>query len=316
MPASRHRSRSPDIACAVIATIGMCGRCRARCRESRAVASRPFISGICTSISTTSKVRPFSRSSACRPLSATVTRCPRRESISSARRWFTGLSSASRMSIGRAVWSRPIRSSSPPPDPAAGPGCRAAPAAARRVPREGTAATPRTCCRPGAARHLERAAHLPHQRGHDGQAQAGAAVAPGGRSVGLRERLEDQRVLVFGDADAGVGDRERDAAGAQRIAGCRHRRAQRSTRSRPACVNLIALPTRFVSTWPMRSASPITTRRQFGRDRRRRSSRPLRRAMHRERLEHGVERGARSSNGDRRRARAVRTRSSRSRACR
>ena len=55
MPASRQRSRSPFIACAVMATMRdvRAGR-RARARGWRAVASKPSISGICTSISTRS----------------------------------------------------------------------------------------------------------------------------------------------------------------------------------------------------------------------------------------------------------------------
>ncbi len=53
MPASRHMSRSPCMAFAVIAT--MRGRSSGRQRaQMRRDASSPSMSGICTSISTTS----------------------------------------------------------------------------------------------------------------------------------------------------------------------------------------------------------------------------------------------------------------------
>ena len=48
------------------------------------------------------------------------------------------------------------------------------------------------------------AAHAFDQPGRDAQAQAGAAVLARRRSVGLLERLEDVRLLVRGNADAGV----------------------------------------------------------------------------------------------------------------
>ena len=61
-----------------------------------AVASKPPISGICTSISTRSKVSRSSAASASRPLLATVTAWPRlREQLRRATRWLTTLSSAS-----------------------------------------------------------------------------------------------------------------------------------------------------------------------------------------------------------------------------
>ena len=62
-----------------------------------------------------------------------------------------------------------------------------------------------------AARHRgggEHAAHRVHQRPADRQAQPGAAEAPGGRAVGLLERLEDAGALGLVDADAGVGHLE------------------------------------------------------------------------------------------------------------
>jgi hypothetical protein len=56
--------------------------------------------------------------------------------------------------------------------------------------------------------HPDPAAHQANQRRRDGQAEAGAAEAARRRPVGLAEGLEDRRVLLFRDADAGVGDRE------------------------------------------------------------------------------------------------------------
>jgi hypothetical protein len=68
------------------------------------VASRPFISGICTSMSTTSNLRPVAdvaTSSAERPLSTAEIRWPRfcNSRVTSLR--FTWLSSATRMRSGR-----------------------------------------------------------------------------------------------------------------------------------------------------------------------------------------------------------------------
>ena len=48
----------------------------------------------------------------------------------------------------------------------------------------------------------------------DREAEAGAAVLAARRAVRLLERLEDQALLVLRDADAGIGDRERDDVGA------------------------------------------------------------------------------------------------------
>ena len=56
IPAARQVSRSPAIARAVMATIGMCSWLVASISRIAAVASRPFISGIWTSIRTTSKL--------------------------------------------------------------------------------------------------------------------------------------------------------------------------------------------------------------------------------------------------------------------
>ena len=59
------------------------------------MASNPPISGICTSISTTSNDCRCIASTASRPLPAITTLCPRRSSRLAASRWLTALSSAS-----------------------------------------------------------------------------------------------------------------------------------------------------------------------------------------------------------------------------
>ncbi len=58
----------------------------------------------------------------------------------------------------------------------------------------------------------DRAAHQPDDAVRDGQAEAGAAEAPRRRAVLLGERLEDEGLLVGGDADAGVVDGEAQRA--------------------------------------------------------------------------------------------------------
>ena len=49
-------------------------------------------------------------------------------------------------------------------------------------------------------------AHQPNEALRDGQAEAGASVLPGRRAVGLREFVEDQRLLALGDPDARVSN--------------------------------------------------------------------------------------------------------------
>ncbi|KAG1319539.1 hypothetical protein G6F63_014689 [Rhizopus arrhizus] len=52
------------------------------------------------------------------------------------------------------------------------------------------------------------------QATHDRQAQAGAAVTAAGAAIGLAECFEDDLQLLAGNADAGIGDFEADAAAA------------------------------------------------------------------------------------------------------
>ena len=73
----------------------------------------------------------------------------------------------------------------------------------------------------------------------DREAEAGAAVLAARAGVGLLERLEDQLLLLGRDADAGVGDHERDRrAGRARAPGdrasSRRSRAARSSTRSPA----------------------------------------------------------------------------------
>lgn len=57
---------------------------------------------------------------------------------------------------------------------------------------------------PGVLFDLNLPAHGVHQLGADGEPQPGATVASGGGAIGLGKGLEDQFLLVFGNADAGV----------------------------------------------------------------------------------------------------------------
>jgi len=58
------------------------------------------------------------------------------------------------------------------------------------------------------ARHGHVSAHHARELARDGQAEAGAAVLPGGRGIGLGELLEQLGLLLRRHADASVGDRE------------------------------------------------------------------------------------------------------------
>ena len=60
----------------------------------------------------------------------------------------------------------------------------------------------------GLALHPDRTAHQLGQAAHDRQAQAGAAVLAGHRTVGLAEGLEQMGQPVGRNADARVRDRE------------------------------------------------------------------------------------------------------------
>src|SRR6185437_6550803 len=82
------------------------------------------------------------------------------------------------------------------------------------------------------ARHaldLDRPAEQAGDLAADRQAEAGAAKFAAGGAVGLLESLEDDAVLVAGDADAGIGDGEGDDI-AREAAGARHTGTEGETR--------------------------------------------------------------------------------------
>ena len=71
----------------------------------------------------------------------------------------------------------------------------------------------------GAADQLNFAAQQLAQLARDGQAQAGAAVLAAGGSIRLPEGLEDESLLLEGNADAAVADRESQGLGGAQPAG-------------------------------------------------------------------------------------------------
>ena len=64
----------------------------------------------------------------------------------------------------------------------------------------------------GSALQTDLTAQQARQLAADGEAQTGAAVLAAGGAIRLLERLEDDSLLVLRNADAGVGDGERDHA--------------------------------------------------------------------------------------------------------
>ena len=82
--------------------------------------------------------------------------------------------------------------------------------------------------------------------------EAGAAVLQADVVAGLREVVEDVRQPVRRDPDPGVGDPEIDRYGLRRPAPG----PAASPSPIPAPVNLMALPSRLVSTWPILTGSP------------------------------------------------------------
>ena len=60
----------------------------------------------------------------------------------------------------------------------------------------------------GLAFHPDVASHQANQARRDGQAEAGTAVLPRGRTVRLGEGFEDQFLLFGGNSNAGVGHAE------------------------------------------------------------------------------------------------------------
>ena len=104
------------------------------------------------------------------------------------------------------------------------------------------------------ARDLDAAAHQLGQPLADGQAEAGAAVAPRGRGVDLAERLEEAAEPIRPGCRCRCRAPRRSARGA----GPRRptRRALTESTTSPRSVNLTALESRFRRTWRRRVTSP------------------------------------------------------------
>src|SRR5262249_18591723 len=62
----------------------------------------------------------------------------------------------------------------------------------------------------GLAVNVDLATHHLAQPGRDAETEAGSAVSPRRRTVGLLEGLEDGRLLVLGDPDSGIPHGEAD----------------------------------------------------------------------------------------------------------
>ena len=256
MPAARQRSRSPCIACAVSATIGV----RAAGRASRRADRRRRLEAVHLrhlhvhqhDVEALRRA-PLDRLAAVvddrRPWWPALLEQPR------ATRWLTGLSSASRTCSAPR---RRRRGRPPPPRPAPAAG------APRPTP-SGTREVERAARRGRRSRPQSRPPISSHQLRRDRQAEAGAAVLARRRAVGLRERLEDRCCLL------------------RRRCRCRCRvtaKCSRAPLGRPArpstptvdrhrrlrSVNLIALPTRLISTWRSRTGSPTSDARHVGGD--------------------------------------------------
>ena len=100
---------------------------------------------------------------------------------------------------------------------------------------------------PGVLSTRDLAAEQPRQVARDRQAEPGAAELAVGGAVRLAERLEDQLLLLGGDADAGVAHRELHVAVGPAAA--------ISSDTVPRSVNLIAFESRFLRICDRRCAS-------------------------------------------------------------
>ena len=104
----------------------------------RRVASTPSITGICTSISTTSNPPRDASSTAAAPSAANTTSCPCRPSISPSRSRLSSMSSASSSRSGRTeAGSKPAR-----PDATAASPTSSATSNQNRLPTPGALSTP------------------------------------------------------------------------------------------------------------------------------------------------------------------------------
>ena len=111
---------------------------------------------------------------------------------------------------------------------------------------------------PSLALQLDRAAQQARQFARDRKAKAGAAIFAADRAIGLAEGLEDALLLFLRDADAGIGDGERDL----------RRRPPRviASSTLPFSVNLNALDSRFLRTCSSRCGSVSMRRGTIRRD--------------------------------------------------
>ena len=179
MPASRHRSRSPSSAEAVIAMIGTRSPACSWSRIAR-VAAKPSIRGIRQSIRTAAYPWPgLSASTASTPSAATSASYPPLASIPTATIWLTWLSSTtstrSRSRTGRAY------------------GVGGTQPLGHLIPQGGgePRGEPERAATSLLALHGDPAAHGTDQFLGDGEPESGAAVTTRGRRVGLGEGVEE-----------------------------------------------------------------------------------------------------------------------------
>ena len=109
------------------------------------------------------------------------------------------------------------------------------------------------------------AAHQRDQPRRDGQAQAGAAVLPRRRAVGLREGLEDRLPACRRGMPMPVS-RTREVQARPSSVAVVGLDSRRRTTTSPCSVNLMALPTRLTRTCRSRPGSPTSVVGHVGRD--------------------------------------------------
>ena len=197
IPASRKRSLSPCMACAVTATIGRCAPERRSRSRIAAVASSPSMTGICTSMKTRSKVS----------IDAQVGGFPAvgddRDDVAEFVEHQLQHSLIHRDIVRDQDLETPWSAASVAG--AIGPARRRAIGIGRRRRLEPDGEMERAAA-PLRALDPDAAAHQLHEALRDGEAETRAAVASGRRAVGLGELLENQRLLGGGDADARVAN--------------------------------------------------------------------------------------------------------------
>ena len=201
MPAARHRSRSPIIACAVMAMIGIRRPPDSVARMAAGRLEPVHFRHLHVHQDDVELCRACA-STALRPVSATTTSWPQRSSSRWASIWLTLLSSTSSTFRLR------------PPAAAAGRSAAARGDGRRRGLHQLRREMERAAA--FAALDPDQAAEYPDQVPADRQAQAGSAELARGRSVRLAERLEDDRVLLRRDADARIAARQSARRSARR----------------------------------------------------------------------------------------------------